>query len=267
MRHLLVLALFASIASGQSLTPDRFHTTPSQPITLSYPSPTASEFPAAPAWFFVRLAGTQENRDATNATAPSPDGTLALPLPLAGVALIGLDLPTETSEWDAQTFTTFAQSAGRHDLCPTTPSTVEHRISAATIVRISNEANSAGNAPSDPTATSKAGLAAEIRPLMDPSALGVGSDLPIRIYIDGDAVAAARVSATHEATGTIINAATDSKGIATVRIDHAGKWTIRFHTITELTAEKDPHPVWRATSGSLTFAASTPATADKEISQ
>jgi len=260
---LILLCTIPTLAAGQTLSPDRFETSPSQPITLSFPSPSQARVPAI-SWFFVRLAGTQENRDSTNAPPPNPDGTLPVTLALSGIALIGLDLAPETMQWDPETFAAFAKSCGDGDRCPTGASTVERRISAATLVRVSADAD--GEAESDSTAMSKAGLAAEVRPLMDPTVLGVGSDLPLRFYIDGEAIIAVRVTATHKATGTTRSSVTDAKGMAFFRIDHAGPWTVEFHTLAALTAPTDPNPVWRATSGSLTFAAPT-AAAETEVSQ
>jgi len=252
MRFLALLTLFPALTHGQTLTPDRFTTTPTTPIALSYPSSAASTFPAAPSWFFIRLAGTQENRDASNTPAATRDGTLSLTLPLAGVALMGLDLAPQTSQWTLDVLHAFALSTGHADLCPTAAATVEHRISAATLVRVTTDS---GEARPDATATSKSGLAAEIRPLMDPTTLGVGSDLPLRLYVDGEAVADARITASHAATATTRSASTDARGIASIRIDHPGPWTLEFHTLTPLTDPADPHPRWRAASASLTFSA------------
>lgn len=86
----------------------------------------------------------------------------------------------------------------------------------------------AGSAATD-VAVSKSGLATEIRALMDPTALLLPSDMAVRVYADGSAVAGATVIATHAASGEERRTTADDKGIAPVRLDRTGVWRVEFH--------------------------------------
>ncbi|MGE3181613.1 MAG: DUF4198 domain-containing protein, partial [Phycisphaerae bacterium] len=86
--------------------------------------------------------------------------------------------------------------------------------------------------PSD-IATAKLGQPAEIRLLADPSTLGVGADLPLRAYLDGSAIPAARLSATLVGRNQSIEISTDSKGIGRIRVTEAGEWLVVLHVFAQ----------------------------------
>lgn len=85
-------------------------------------------------------------------------------------------------------------------------------------------------------AVSKAGLAAEIRPLLDPTAPGAllsskagpAPNLPVRVYVEGAPVGGVTVEASH-ADGARTRAQTDREGIAALELDRVGSWTLAFH--------------------------------------
>lgn len=122
------------------------------------------------------------------------------------------------------------------DLEPVWESTQPHQEvrrvqSAAALVRT----ESTESAPSA-IAVSKAGLAAEIRPLLDPTAPGAllsskkgpAPNLPVRVYVEGASIGGVTVEASH-ADGARTRAQTDREGIAALELDRVGSWTLAFH--------------------------------------
>ncbi|MCP4203875.1 MAG: DUF4198 domain-containing protein [bacterium] len=75
--------------------------------------------------------------------------------------------------------------------------------------------------------TAKTGSRIEIRPLFNPLALEPGSDLPVRLYYQGEAVRGGVISGRGP-DGVEIQATADGVGIATLTIPAAGGWTLRF---------------------------------------
>jgi hypothetical protein len=76
--------------------------------------------------------------------------------------------------------------------------------------------------------TAKTGSRIEIRPLVNPATVRPGSDLPVRLYFEGDAAAGVRVSAVGP-DGLRRDAFSDAAGIAVLRIPAAGRWTLELH--------------------------------------
>jgi hypothetical protein len=207
-------------------------------------------WPASIDWFFVRLAGTQENRGREDAPTPAPDGTLRVPLAQAGAAMIGVDLPPRTMEWPAQFLSDFAARAGRDDICPAEPCPVRFLSSATTLVRAEGAAP-----PDEGTPTGKSGQQVEIRPLIDPTFAAPPGVLPLRVYLQGEGVSGAVVRATHVPTGRTATVRTDAKGIAEVSVDKPGRWRLEVRIIKPLV---DEDAAYLAACGTLTFEAPDP---------
>lgn len=200
-------------------------------------------------WLFVRVAGTQANMGSGDAPAPDASGRALVAINAAGVAMIGMDLAPTDSDWSPGMVTEMAGRAGVDDPCVTVPVAVRHVRSAMTLVRVSDEA---GKASPDTSATSKAGLLTEIRPLMDPTRMVPGGDIPVRVYVEGEAVNGGVVWATHMATGKTQRVKADAKGIAGLRIDAAGEWRLECHV---LRMGKEKGEAALAASATLTFEA------------
>ncbi|QOI99889.1 MAG: DUF4198 domain-containing protein [Phycisphaeraceae bacterium] len=252
---LAVVLLFFKAASPPTLGPDHAQTpvlgvsalsvAVGQPVTLSLEQPapggaTPLEWPDSPAWFFVRLAGTQHNRSADEALTRE-DRTRLIPAS-PGVAMIGIDLAPANESWDAERFREFTGDAAK-------PAAVEVHRSATALVRVTH---ADGSPAHDHTPTSKSGQQVEIRPLMDPTSLLPGSDLPVRVYVRGVGAAGARVIARHALTGERVETVADDKGIAHLRITHPGVWTIESRS---LVAPRDQGQAWIAAFATLTFEA------------
>lgn len=249
----MLLGWFPGAApAGVVLKPSSFSAAPGDAIRVGLAETGAANaapaWPAEPAWFFVRLTGSQENRGPADAPAPDGAGTVRVPLPAAGVAMIGLDFTPRTEVWTPAAVTRFAAATGRPDACPSKDAKVEILVSATTLVHI----RPAPGAPTpiDTTATSKSGQQVEIRPLMDPTAVPPGADLAVRIYMQGEAAPGVEVRATHVATGTVQRLRADAKAIALIRVTAAGEWRLEADVLRPLT---DADAQWRAGSASLTF--------------
>ena len=75
--------------------------------------------------------------------------------------------------------------------------------------------------------TAKTGSRIEIRPLFNPLELLPGSDLPVRLYFQGESIREAVVQADGP-NGVSTQATSDRVGIAFLRIPESGLWTLRF---------------------------------------
>ena len=183
-------------------------------------------------WFFVRIAGTQQNRNGDE--APQADGAqkVSVDAPGPGVAMIGLDLPARAEEWSAERIAEFRGLAGRGAI--EKPATVTRLVSATTLVRVTDAQGDTGG---DGTATTKAGQKVEIRALMDPTAVKPGFDLAVRAYVEGDGVANAKVIATHVESGAVQTVVCDQKGIGHFTVERAGVWRLEFHEWREAKGE------------------------------
>lgn len=71
------------------------------------------------------------------------------------------------------------------------------------------------------------GMALEIVPEKDPTALRPGDGLPVRLLRDGKPLASFSVGLVHEGDADGNLATTDATGRATFRLDRAGRWLLR----------------------------------------
>lgn len=99
-------------------------------------------------------------------------------------------------------------------------------------------------------AMSKTGQRAELRPLLDPTAIRPPGDLPLVVYADTIRRPGVRLVA-HSPTHAERSYTTDAAGIAHVRIDRPGRWRIGFSL---LDYSDDPFGgAWTLFTGSLSF--------------
>lgn len=205
---------------------------------------------ARAAWFFVRVAGTQENADDPPPAAPGAGAgapqTSAVAVVHAGVTMIGADFRPRVIEVAAEEFralletaaTDEVRSAVEKDLPAERPVRVRHIASAKALVS-AREADGKAPAIDAATATSKAGQVAEIRLLNDPMGAGPGDEIQIRTYASSSAAGDARVRAWRIADGEgkadagagAVEFTTDSSGIGRFTVSAAGVWRIEFHSV------------------------------------
>lgn len=76
--------------------------------------------------------------------------------------------------------------------------------------------------------TTVLGYPAEIVPLVNPYAITVGNELQVRCLVDGSPVASQLVVAGQEGGRNMMQTRTDEDGVATLQLDTAGNWFVRF---------------------------------------
>jgi len=204
-------------------------------------------------WLFARSSGEQRNLE--NVKPAAGESAISIELTRPGVTMIGLDLPPQievvsAKDWSPFLLTRVAQDQMQPALPAVArgdPARVEHVRSAKTLVRVSGH-SAAGHSA---VAQSKSGQAVEIRALADPTRVPVGSDLPVRVYVDGEKRTGVRVLASSVTGGTRQGQVTDATGACHFRITHEGEWRVEVH---DLTAAKDKSTAyWVLHTATLTF--------------
>ncbi len=223
-----------------------------EPVRVAWPEDRAG-------WMFISADGDQENRHGVKADAPGGD-SVSVMAPNGGAEVVGLDLAAAVSSVDAGRFADFrakfvaaprANEPAAGSVAPTAAREAKVRVrryeSLNTIVRVNAEGLEPG--PSQ-IVTAKTGQKASIRPVMDPTGLRAGSDVPFRVYTDGRAVGGGILTAVNAATGRTQTVTGDSAGICQVHIDSTGLWRLQFHhAVTSPDSEAD----WNLYSATLTF--------------
>ena len=206
------------------------------------PAPIDAEAPqATPDWCFLRVAGTQENRDSLDVPAANPnppDAAIEASVPIgqwplqhAGTALVGIDLAPVLVTGQTDSIVKWAAShvAKPKDLPPLAGAhtRVLHVRSVKSLVSIARADGETEGASG--TSTSKSGQRVEIRPLMDPVTASIGSIVPCRVYALGDSLPGSIYTATHLPTGRVQRVETNDKGIGHFTVDAPGEWVVEFH--------------------------------------
>lgn len=224
-----------------------------EPVRVAWPEDRAG-------WMFISADGDQENRHGVKADAPGGD-SVSVMAPNGGAEVAGLDLAAAVSSVDAGGFADFrakfvaarkaADPAAAPSVAPTGGRVGTVRVrryeSLNTIVRV----NADGQEPRpSQIVTAKTGQKASIRPVMDPTGLRAGSDVPFRVYTDGRAVGGGILTATNAATGRTQTVTGDSAGICQIHIDSTGLWRLQFH---QAVPSPDSDADWNLYSATLTF--------------
>ncbi|MEW6200240.1 MAG: DUF4198 domain-containing protein [Planctomycetota bacterium] len=256
-----VSTALAADPSSAFLTPGQFAVTPGATVAVHFDVGEAGT--ARPAswpadrieWLFVRGGPTQTNRHEVRADDPQ-SGAVDVKIEHPGVTLVGVDqrpvvLNLTGDEWRAFLRANVAESNNAdaaHLPAASHPVRVRHVVSSKTLIRA---ARADGQVNSSPIATGKSGQAVEIRPLFDPTAIRPGSDLPMRLYVDGDKCVGARGRATHVPSGHAATFVTDREGSAFFRVTEPGLWRVEFHHASPRTG--DPAADWNLYTATLTF--------------
>jgi hypothetical protein len=256
------LSVWVAMAAGNTagagaqpiLVPSAFTAPAGGGVTIAVQEERAQGLVALPwrdgaAWVFVRQLGGQRNysQEDPPPVDPARPADLRVTVEAPGVALVGLDMTPREWEWSAGEIAAFAAGAAHQGDCPAGPARVTRLLSAATLIR----GVEPGHPPApDQTAVSKAGLQVEFRPLIDPTAMASAGDVPVRLYVLGEGVPRAAISAVHQESGHAERFSTDTKGITNVRIDRAGVWRLEFDALLRASGPDSP---WVAASATLTF--------------
>lgn len=210
-----------------------------------------TDWPSDVAWLMVRNTEMQRNAHHVKPTRAG-EQTVDLKIEQPGVTLVGMDLATRKSKLDAGALRQFVDRHGGPALkaatLPTGKVNVRHYSSAKTLIRVSDD-----NGETTPSVlgTDKTGQKVEIRPVFDPSAARVGTDLPMWVYVAGSKREGLKVEATHVATGQTVTFVTGRGGNGHWRIPAAGRWQVEVHHAEPWT--RDNETDWVLYSGTLTF--------------
>jgi hypothetical protein len=200
------------------------------------------------AWTLVRVSGTQENSHrAPRADENATPGTLRIGT--NGATVVGVDFKPRAIALDVAALKKLVE--GRKDAkAPEPGSQVRLIQSAKTIIRVgASEPGQSANV------TAKTGQQVEIRPVMDPTGLGIGSDVPVVVYAGDGKVAGATLIATHIATGERLEFVTNASAIGHFRQSRAGAWRVEFRQLVEAKERRDGEPAWTLHTATLTFEA------------
>ncbi len=218
-----------AIAPPACLWSDRFTATPDQPFHISWRaagSPDTAAWPASQiSHAFTRQGGSQSNFDTLEAAA---DQTVEIRSDGPGLVMLGVTLRERRI------------APNRADLArlsdPRQAAETDQAVPLITCSKILLRAAEYG-APlhRSSLAPNKTGQPAEIRPLVDPTAAPVGSDIPLRVLAGegsrpGAALIARHLSLAHAApepddTQTIT---ANASGIAVFHVTRPGPWVLSF---------------------------------------
>jgi hypothetical protein len=243
------------------LVPSSFQVEPARPFTVSLASARAQAEPwnnDEVAWMFARVAATQRNMDRPPLDAA---GQPSLTLDTPGVGVIGVDLKPRDITVALKDLEKFiSEHATARDKAAPPPGAKDARIRRVESLKAILRSGPPGAEAGRSEATGKTGQAAEIRPLMDPSALLLPSDLAVRAYAGSAAAAGARLFATHLSSGRTQEFRCDSTGYGHFNLDAPGQWRVELHLLAVDIAQQgeDPGPPLTLYSATLTFEAPRP---------
>ncbi len=216
--------------------------------TLDRSIVTDAAWPEAIKRIFVRSPGFQENLSSDEAPRPAAgQRSIAITLEHPGVTLVGIDLTPRDLDWPVDSFRTLAGAAASKAI-PETGAVRARLIECAkSIVRVGT-----GPGSTETVGGSKAGQVVEIRPFIDPASAPVGSDVSLKVYIRGDAVKDAVVTATNVSTGEVQDVNFAPVGTGFFHVASPGLWRLEFRKA--IRTEKENQPPWTVYSATLTFA-------------
>lgn len=242
---LILLASSAAAQTGRFLKPHGFRIEHGSEIKLTVSTGTPAKSQATPwpteqiEWFYVRVAGTQENRDTVKPAAQDQD-SISWPAEHVGETLIGLDtkpIVQNVTPEELKKLLADANTASSNKITATaTPQPLRLAIveSMKTIVNVVRDGASARSLP---VSVSKTAQAVEIRLLADPLRTRTESDLPFRAYVNGVKLPNARVFATNP-TGVRVEVKTDRMGIGNLNVTQAGVWLLEFWHVRPATGDE-----------------------------
>jgi hypothetical protein len=180
---------------------------------------------------------------------PKAPGGILLPPQRPGMYFVGLDLSPRVEEVEAASLAAFAK-ARSDDEAFEGPAAGRVRVrrseSFKTLVRVGDKGQEFAGAA---VAIGEGMQAAEIRPLMDPTALLLPSDLAITVSLKGRELEETRVLVTCLATGKTREVEIEEE-TGHFRLTEPGRWRLEFH---HLVASPDKDADYNLTSATLTF--------------
>jgi hypothetical protein len=259
---LLVAASASASAPAQSATflvPDRFQAAPGGNVRIHVETGAASALAPAP-WpsgaieqFFVRTAGTQRNAPDAAPARPE-DGFVAVDLGDPDAAMIGLD----RRPWVESVPVAALRELGETDVAASGDTVRVRRLDSAKLLVRSVRETPSGEPerlPGSAMAASRAGQRTEIRVMVDPTVMSLGSDLPMRVSWSDAKEVDATILARHVPSGTSVSVRAP-KGSGFVRIDRSGRWQLEVRRARRLV--DDPAADWEIECATVVFSVPEP---------
>jgi hypothetical protein len=208
-------------------------------------------------WLYSRPAGTQTNIPG-DTSARSGEELVRIALGQPDAALVGFDRRPWIEQVPAADFRKFLEGDVAASALPADWTSrikgetvrVRRVESAKLVVRMTRGAAGKEEARGSATAPSKVGQRTEIRPLVDPTVMAVGSDLPLRISWADPSSVDTTIVARQPATGTRI-AALSRKGAGWFTVDAPGEWLVEVHRAKPLSG--DSAADWELETATLSF--------------
>jgi hypothetical protein len=241
------------------LVPSRYTTAQTEAITVRFGSGAGFDTTPDPwpsdrvEWMLVRGGPTQENRHDVR-PAKAADDFVTVEIAHPGVTLIGVDQKPDVIDVTGAELKAFAaahlgETAARARIARLGDDQkvrVRRVASAKTLIRVADGAITRPSA----TALGKTGQVVELRPLIDPTVVAPGTDLPLWVYVGGVKRPGVKVEATHVASGKQVSFETGRGGAGHVRIPAAGVWRVAAYFIEPA---GDAAATWVLRSATLTF--------------
>jgi uncharacterized GH25 family protein len=239
-----LLARSAAVAPGSAVTLD---------LTsgMEFPANETAIKPERVARAAVRLAGKVSDLDERRAGADSLQLTARLAEP--GVAALWVELapksidlkPDEVKEYLAEIGASEAVRRAWQEMPEPRRWREVYSKHAKTYVRV-------GQPAADRSWAEPAGMALEIVPEKDPTALHPGEELPVLVLRNGKPVPAFSVGLVREGEPHGVLRATDEAGRAVFRLDKPGRWLLRA---TDLRRSTSPEADWESDFTTMTLEA------------
>lgn len=252
---ILTLASFPALAHDTWLLARSSAVAPGTAVTLdltsgmAFPANESAVKPDRVARAAVRLAGeTAELKDRRSAA-----GSLQFtaPLPKPGVATLWVELAPKSIDLTADQVKEYLDEIGASEALRRQWAEMQvprhwrelYSKHAKTYVRVGEPAD-------DRSWAEPAGMALEILPEKDPTALRSGEDLPVRVLRNGQPAAAFAVGLLGPGNAHGILKITDGEGRAAFPIARVGRWLLRA---TDVRRSTRPEADWESDFATLTF--------------
>jgi hypothetical protein len=187
--------------------------------------------------FYVRTAGTQWNLPDAAPARPE-DAFVAVDLGDPDAAMIGLDRRPWIESVPGAKLREFLEKNVEASSLPegwkarteADNLRVRHLDSAKLLVRSLRGATvgEPERLPGSATSASRAGQRSEIKVIVDPTVMALGSDLPLRVSWSDSKDPDATILALHVPSGTA-SSVRAQRGNGWIRIDRAGRWQLEVH--------------------------------------
>jgi uncharacterized GH25 family protein len=262
MKSLAVLSILLAAALARPaaahdtwLLPSRLAVPAGTEVTLdltsgmAYPAPETAVKPDRVARAGGRLAG--QTFDLAGRTAAPKSLRFKAKLAAPGVATLWVDLapksielkPAEVEEYLDEIGASAEVRKGWAEAGKDRRWRELYTKHAKTFVRVGNPA--ADRSWAEPT-----GMALEIVPDKDPTALRPGDELPLRVLADGKPLANFPLGLVREGDKKGLLRATDAEGRVTFHLDRSGRWLLRG---TQLRRSSKPETDWESDFTTLTL--------------